>query len=211
MPPKFQSSFIPKGPLTSSQPSAAYSMHHRTGERSFFSSVALFIFSASILLALGVFGYRFFLQYRIDQMSGALTDARAALDPEAIAELTRLTNRIISTKNLVSEHQVITSLLAFLESSTLRSVRFLNFDYSQTERGLELSLNGEARGYPALALPADTFSQSRYFIDTSFSGLTLNDKGDVTFNFTGVIHSDLVSYSVTPTVSTSTESNLPII
>lgn len=193
MPPKFQSSFIPKGPITTS--AAAMSSMRRAGETSFLSTLAFFIFSASVLAALGVFGYRFFLEYRIRQMTGDLAEAHAAIDSETIGELTSLNNRIVSTENLVSAHQLVTPLLELLEKSTPKSVRFTSLNYSRTKDGLELNLSGEARGYAALALQADVFNKSRYFRSTSFSDLTLNDKGDVEFSFKGLVHPDLVSYA----------------
>ena len=127
-------------------------------------------------------------------MGADLERARAALEPEIIRELIRLDNRIISTKNLISGHQIFTPLFKFLEVSTPKTVRFTNFNYRMTEQGLELQMRGEARGYAALALQADIFSKSQYFKNPIFSELNLNQKGDVNFFFKTVIDPSLVSY-----------------
>src|SRR3989344_7203318 len=134
MEPKFQSSFIPKGPTTSSA-EGGIQMGRRREEKSLFSFLSAVIFILSILLALGMFGYKFYLKYRIEAMGADLERARAALQPEVIRELTRLDNRIISTKNLISKHQILTPLFEFLEVSTPRTVRFSGFQYSVTEQG----------------------------------------------------------------------------
>lgn len=192
MEPKFQSSFIPKGPIASTV--ASLSTGQKTREKNLFSFLALVIFIISVFLAVGIFGYKFYLKYRIDKMGADLEEARATLEPEAIRELTRLDNRIISTQELVAKHHVLSPLFEFLEVSTPKTVRFSNFRYSMTEKGLELSMKGEARGYTALALQADIFSKSEYFKDSIFSDLNLNEKGDVNFSFKTIVDPSLVSY-----------------
>ena len=192
MEPKFQSSFIPKGPLASSAKDPF--SRQKTKERSLPAYLASIIFITSIVLALGMFGYKFYLKYRIDKMGVALEETRATLQPETIRELTRLDNRIISTKELVSKHRALTPLFEFLEISTSRTVRFNSFSYSTTDRGLELDMKGEARGYAALAFQADIFNKSKYFKDPIFSNLNLNEKGSVTFSFKATVDPSLVLY-----------------
>src|SRR3989344_4992453 len=192
MEPKFQSSFIPKGPLASSVASPIPGQ--KTKGRGLLAFLALVTFIISVVLALGMFGYKFYLKYHIDEMGTALEEARATLQPETIRELTRLDDRIISTKELVSKHRALTPLFEFLEISTSRTVRFNSFSYSTTDRGLELDMKGEARGYAALAFQADIFNKSKYFKDPIFSDLNLNEKGSVVFSFTAVVDPSLVLY-----------------
>ncbi|OHB11493.1 MAG: hypothetical protein A3G05_01660 [Candidatus Zambryskibacteria bacterium RIFCSPLOWO2_12_FULL_45_14] len=159
------------------------------------SFLAIVIFILSVLTALGVFGYKFYLKYSIGEMSADLEEARLAIQPEVIDELTRLDNRIISTKGLISKHHILTPLFKFLEVSTPKTVRFTDFQYTVTDKGIELSMRGEARGYATLALQADIFNKSQYFQDSIFSNLSLNEKGDVIFSFTTMLDPNLVSYS----------------
>ncbi len=191
MEPKFQSSFIPKGPISST---ATALPARRTEEKSLLSFLAFIIFAASVLLAMGMFGYKFYLKYRIGKMGADLASFRATLQPETIRELTRLNDRIISTKDLLSKHRALTPLFKFLELSTPKTARLNNFHYSMTGQGLELSLDGEARGYAALALLADVFNKSQYFKDSIFSDLNLNERGDVSFSFKAMVEPNLVSY-----------------
>ena len=179
----------------------------RAGERNFVSTIAYFIFVASVILAIGVFGYRFYLEYRISEMGSDLSQAQAALDAEAIGELTSLNSRIMATKTLVSNHQVMTPLFEFLEDSTLASVRFTDFNYSVEKNVLELNLSGEARGYSALALQSQVFNSSRYFTNSVFSDLKLNERGGVEFTFKTKVNPELLSY--TPTLIPAIEETGP--
>src|SRR3989344_8952213 len=128
MEPKFQSSFIPKGPISSATPDTP--MGRKTREKSLFAFLALIIFNISIVLALGVFGYKFYLKYNIDKMGADLEKARATLQPETIDELTRLNDRLALAKDLIANHRALTPLFEFLEISTPVSVRFSDFRYS---------------------------------------------------------------------------------
>ena len=206
MEPKFQSSFIPKGPLVSTTSESLSSRKRKEG--GLFSFVAVIIFTISIVVAAGVFGYKFYLEYSIDKMGAALDEARAALQSEVINELTRFDNRIISTRELVSKHRLITPLFEFLEISTPRTVRFSDFRYSITAQGLELQMRGEARGYAALALQADILSKSEYFKNPLFGDLTLNERGEVIFSFTAGVDESLISYQREVELS---DTNLPVV
>jgi hypothetical protein len=192
MDPKFQSSFIPKGPIASATPGAP--MGRNIKNKGLLTYLALIVFAISVVLALGVFGYKFYLKYSIDKMGTNLEQAREALQAETIREFTRLDNRIIVAKELISNHYVLTPLFEFLEASTPKAVRFSDFDYLITEEGLELNMRGEARGYAALALQADIFNKSQHFRDITFSDLNLNERGDVSFSFRAIVNQDLISY-----------------
>ena len=213
MEPKFQSSFIPKGPIISNVPGASIGRRTRQ-EKSLFYILASTVFIMSVLSASGVFGYKFYLKYSIDKMGADLEDARMTLQPEVIRELTRLDNRILSSQKLLARHQILSPLFEFFEVSTPKTVRFKDFSYTKTPQGLELKIIGEARGYAALALQADIFDKSQYFKTPIFSDLSLNEKGDVNFSFKAILDPTLVSYErkverlgaspIVPTEPTST-------
>jgi len=189
--PKFQSSFIPKGPIVSN---ASAPVAKSRGEKSLLGFLASLIFGISVLIALGVVGYKFYLNYSIKSMAAEVESGRQALNSEVVSEITRLNNRIEATETLVGNHLVLSPLFRFLEVSTLRNVRFTDFDFTDTDSGYELSLQGEARGYSALALQADVFNKSEYFRDPIFSDIRLDERGNVAFSFTAVINPALLSY-----------------
>lgn len=195
MDPKFQSSFIPKAPVVANAAGVSVGKTTRSRSGGVISFVAYLIFIISLVLALGVYGYKFYLKYSIERMGTRLTEAQAVLEPEVIQKLVRLDGRIIATRDLVSKHSVLTPLFNFLEVSTPKTVRFNQFSYVVNSKGEPaLSLKGEARGYAALALQSGIFNDSGYFKNATFSNLILNVKGDISFSFDGSLDSNLVSY-----------------
>ena len=194
MEPNFQSSFIPKGSAVSPIASPIGGRSIKASGRDILSFLAMLIFAGSFILAAGAFLYKIFLNYRIEQMSAELENARGALASDAVTELIRLNNRIVSTDELINRHRVLSPLLEFLESSTLKTVRFTGFNFFESEKGLELSLKGEARGYAALALQADLINKSAYFRNPVFSDISLDEKGNVVFSLKTIVDPELLSY-----------------
>jgi hypothetical protein len=191
MDPKFQSSFIPKGPVTSS---GVANLSQKPTSRGLFSFLATIIFVLSLIAGVVVFGYNFYLTSNIAKMGNDLTTAKASLDPYTINQISRLNSRIISTQTLLSSHVVLSPLFDFLENSTLKSLRWTNFNYGMTKDGLQLMMQGQARGYSALALQADIFNKTKYIKSPLFTNLTLDDKGNVTFIFSAILDPSIVSY-----------------
>jgi hypothetical protein len=191
MEPKFQSSFIPKGPLATPGAGPA----SKVKQSGLFGLFCLFVFMLSLIGSVGIFGYNWYLGSKITKMGNDLQDARAAFEPETIRELTRLDARIVGTKDLLAQHSVLTPLFDFIESSTLKSLRFSSLDYSASSQGIVLSMRGQAHGYASVALQADVFNKSKYIKNPMFSDLTLDDKGNVTFAFKGNLDPALISFT----------------
>ncbi|KND48655.1 MAG: putative pilN [Parcubacteria bacterium C7867-005] len=190
MDPKFQSSFIPKGPIATS----ATLGRERSGERGLFGNIALFVFVLSLLSAGGVWAYGQYLENNIAKKGKDLEAARSTLEPESIKELTRLNSRLVSTQSILSKHTILSPLFEFLESSTYKTVRFTDFRYEMTNKGLTLAMKGQARGYSAVALQADEFAKSKYIKNPIFSDLNLDERGNVVFSFRADLDPSIISY-----------------
>ena len=191
MEPKFQSSFIPRGPIGSQ---ATISQSSVSGGRGIFGFLATIIFILSVIGTGGIFGYNKYLASSISQMGSDLEAARTTLEPESIKELTRLNSRIVTTQELLTNHTVLSPLFEYLESSTVKTVRFSQFNYSTTDKGLTLVMKGQARGYSAVALQADIFSKSKYIKNPIFSDLSLDNSGNVIFSLTSTLDPSIISY-----------------
>lgn len=152
------------------------------------------IFTISVFLAGGVFLYKLFLNYRISQMGKELENARATLSPETVTELTRLNNRITSTQELIRRHQILSPVFDFLAKTTPQSVRYVEFNYTTSDKGASLALKGEARGYTALAQAAEILNKSTYFKSPVFSDLNLDERGNVVFSLKTSVDRELLSY-----------------
>jgi hypothetical protein len=191
MEPKFQSSFIPRGPVGTT---ATISRAGNIGSGGIFGFLAIILFVLSVAGSIAVYGYNTYLLSRISQMGADLEAARTTLEPESIKELTQLNTRILTTSELLSKHTVLSPLFDYLESATVRNVRFTQFSYSTTERGLTLSMGGQARGYTSVALQSDVFNQSKYLKNPIFGDLNLDKNGNVIFSFIATIDPSIISY-----------------
>jgi hypothetical protein len=206
MEPKFQSSFIPKGPLATT---GTVTKTSRVSGRSILGTLAILIFTLAILASLGVFGYEWYLKADIRKMGDSLVGARTSLEPEVIEKISSLDERIVSTKRLLNSHIVLSPLFEFLENSTVRAVRFTSFDYNSIDGRLSLSIKGEARGYSALALQSEILNASPYLKDIVFADLSLNNQGMVNFAFKASVDPSIISFNkgaepIAPTASTTT-------
>lgn len=190
MEPKFQSSFIPKGPMAAT----ASVSRSPVRSKSLLDTIASLIFTLTILSSVGIFAYNKYLNYSIDKMGAELESARGEVESEATRELIRLDARITSTKTLLANHVVISPLFDFLEDSTLGAVRFTDFEFANSDKGVELSMSGQARSYSALALQANVLSKSQYLKNQVFSNLDLDEKGNVIFSYKATIDPSLVAY-----------------
>ncbi len=192
MEPKFQSSFIPKGPLATT---GTVTKTSRVSGRSVLGTLAVIIFTLVILASLGVFGYEWYLKSSIKKMGEDLVAARTSLEPEVIDKISSLDERIVSTKRLLDSHIILSPLFEFLENSTVRTVRFTNFGYDSVDGVLSLKMSGEARGYSALALQSEIFNASPYLKDVVFADLSLNSQGMVNFSFKAKLDPSIISFN----------------
>ncbi|MDB5194686.1 MAG: protein of unknown function with transrane region [Parcubacteria group bacterium] len=191
MEPRFQSSFIPKGPVSTAGPLSDTQVHQKT---TFFGLVATVLFIVSLVLAAGSFGYDRYLLAHIGTLGTDLASARATMQPDTINELVRANQRIISTKSLLTTHTALSPFFDYLELSTLKNVRFTQFLYQVTDNGLALTMHGQAKSYTDVALQSDAFNKAGFFKGPVFSDLDLDAKGNVIFTFKATLDPSIVSY-----------------
>lgn len=195
MPPKFQSSFIPKGPAAFvPEPGAAASVMPRRQPSSLLSFIGTVIFVLTLLAAVGVYGYQYYIDFSIKRMGQLIEESRTNFSAESVGELLDLDHRITSTRSLLNSHQVISPAFRFLESVTPRSVRYSEFNYSETSEGYRLVLKGEARSYGALALASGAITKNESIKNPLFSDIKLDDSGNVGFTLAVELEPNLISY-----------------
>lgn len=195
---KFQSTFIPRGPMA---PVSAATLQRNSKRSGFFGIIAFLIFTAAVLGSIGTYGYEKFLISRIAKMGQELEAARQSLEADALREVMRLNTRIESTQKIVDSHTAMSALFDFLEVNTVKTVRFNNFSYQHNGGSIKMNLKGEARGYTALALQSELFNKSKYIKNPNFTDLQLDQKGNVTFSFTADLDNAIISYKTPPQIS----------
>ncbi len=187
---KFQTSFIPKQPVTAEAP------HHASASSLFFL-LSFIAFMASVAAAGGVFIYAQVVNKSIQAGTNQLTLNKNAFDPNTISELTRLNDRINAAETLLKKHKSVSTLFLVLANSTLRNVRFNDFSYAGTDDKISLTMKGQATSYETVALQSKEFTNpdlKNVFRSPLFGDLTLDNQGNVSFTFSTNIDPLLVDY-----------------
>lgn len=203
---KFQTSFIPKKP-------AVLSVKSRKHGISLFMTVSIFIFVVSLALAGLVFAGQRYLQSQLEKDKKSFYEKREAFDSLTVETLVKLDNRIESAKKILNNHIAILPIFDFLESKTLKNIRFKTVDISFLENGsASLDLEGEAKNFSAVALQSDVFAESKELKNPVISDIDLTLVGGVTFKFKSEVDSNLVLYKnarKTEGVSGDTYADIP--
>jgi hypothetical protein len=202
----FQASFIPKKPLVQTQ--GAQNHTHV----SIFSILSVLVFILSIAAAVGCFLWVRVLQDQVEDNKITLQTTRESFDPRLIDELKRVNTRIDVAKELMQKHLAISNFFDVIESFTLRSVRFKNFNYNfdPENNNIVLSMNGEAESFSAIALQSDVLGKTKALTNPILSNLALDEKGRVTFTLNATVAPSLLLYKdfvqgAAPAAATSTE------
>jgi len=160
----------------------------------FFGAAVLF-FAISILASVGVFFYKKILEGRVESKAVSLERAKEAFDPGLIEELSRLNSRIEASDDIISSHLLLTPLFKLIEESTLKNVRFSQFDFLVRDSGnIELFMTGQALDYATVVLQSDLFGQSKFLKNQVFSNINLDSFGNVGFLFKAEVDPGLVLF-----------------
>lgn len=188
MAPNFQSSFIPKGPVTEQV--------FQKKKAGLGGVLAVSLFIASIIISIGLYVYEGILKGDIQSLQLQLATAEKTIDKETIDQMDQFSKKLTMAKTIVLKHQVVSKFLESLASSTVSSVQFINFNYGNLEQGkLSVNLQGRATSYASIALQENIFSQNKYFKSVTFSNLTLAERGLVSFDLNIAVDPEIAKYS----------------
>ena len=188
---KFQTSFIPKQPVTETakRPSSA-------GGSLLFLIGFLFLI-ISIASAAGVFIWNKTILANIEEGNAQLTESKKGFENNTIAVYTKLDNRIDVADSLLKKHIKPSSLFPKLGLNTLQTVRYNNFTYAYGGAGnITITMAGEAADYESMALQAKQFTgdaASDAFKSPIFSNFS-KVKDKVVFTFTSGIDPYVTDY-----------------
>lgn len=184
----FQSSFIPKEPITTET--------FKKPKTGFLGMFSVLLFILSILASGGVYFYKSTLKSEIKDLEKELASAESSIDKEGIDEMAKFGKKLDAAKSLVREHQVISGFLNSLASSTVSSVYFTEFSYdSESGAALKVSLKGSAPSYAAVAQQEEVFSKNKYWLKSDFSDLSLGEKGEVSFSVDIMVDPQVLIYA----------------
>lgn len=190
MDPKFQTSFIPKGPVVSDSKNIEPPIH----SVNIFSSVATTIFVLTILLVGGIFGYKIMLNNQIKNADNEIIKAKQSFEIDSVKNIIDVSSKISSTQGLLNRHIAVSELFNLLQNIIFKKVSLSNFKYENTENGIVINMNIEAQGYNALAGQFDEISKNNLITNPKLSDFELQDNGNIKAKFTAMINPDMVSY-----------------
>lgn len=188
MTPNFQSSFIPKEPVTEEV--------FRKKKAGVFGILVVSLFISLIIITGALYAYKGIVKSDIENLQGELAEAEKNIDKKTINEMSDFNKKLSLVKSIVYKHQVISNFLEALSSSTVSPVSFSEFDYTDMLNGnLNVAIKGKASSYADLALQENVFNQNKYFKSVTFSNLSLADKGRVSFDLVISVDPQISVYS----------------
>lgn len=187
MPQRVPTSFVPKQPVrTVRRPQAE-------GPLNIFAVAALALLGAAIVLAGIVFGFEVYLKQIKDSKTQDLKVVQDSVDPQAVEELARLSQRLVVAQELLDNHIAVSTIFGMFERDTVKNISFDDFELQTAPSGdVEIKMKGVATTFNALAYQAVVFRENPFLRNQLFGDITVTDDGDVTFSFEGIVSSTLV-------------------
>jgi hypothetical protein len=186
----FQTSFIPKKPMTmTARPFAKE-------PRSLFFYIALFLFIVSLLASGGLFLYKAYLNNQKDISSKSLSEVRGSFEKATIEELDLYDKRTNIITELLNKHIVLTPLFKLLEENTIPSIQYTNFEQKEIGGSYKVTINGLATDYRAIAMQADVFNtpKGQMLENVVFSNLEKTKNNNVSFDLEFNVNPSLLYY-----------------
>lgn len=189
-----QPSFIPKKPVSQQGPKPIRNT-------SFFSIIATVLFITALVLAVGVFGYKYFLNKSIEGKQADLQTELDKFNRKDVDELSRLETRLNTASDLLKKHFSTRYFLTMLGNATLKNIEYdtMSLTTNESQKAI-LLLQGIAQNFTAVALQLDELKRPdsdnpKYFKDPMIVNPNLDEDGNVTFNVTANIDMNALTYA----------------
>lgn len=202
---KFQTSFIPKKPLT---PQNAVS--HAPSSSSLLMLFAVIIFIGSLGWAgFSIFGKTYYLKVQ-EQYKADLAANEARFNTPLIQELSRANAKVEIAKQLLNGHLAVSQAIEIVSGLTAQKVRFANFEFNapdtlgknpgKADGVYKIRMKGFADGFNSIAFQSDVFGKSEKYGTNKIiknpilSDLIVSENGEVGFNFSADLSFPDISY-----------------
>ncbi len=188
---EFKTTFIPKKRLATDRSS---NIKNTKKKSSLLSFVAGLLLVTALISAIGVYLYKVSLDASIKSKVESINLAEKAFEPTVILSLKKLDIRLNAATELLNKHIALSDFFDSLGEATLPGVSFNDFEFTFNESNSNVSMNGEARSYLAIAQQSDLFEKNKYIKNPIFSDFQLTDIGTVTFSLTFTLDPELLLY-----------------
>ncbi len=185
----FQTSFIPKKPITTSGNTSR-------PPTSIFTVLAFFVMIVVGAASVGLFFYKSYLIKQKEVFSSTLEKVRDSFEKDTIDELELYDKRVFAAKQVLSNHLVFSPMFASIGNLTIPSIQYTKFDQQSTPQDFTVKMTGVATDYKSIALQADVFNtaRGRSFKNVVFSNLNRDKNGKITFDIEFTVDPALLSY-----------------
>lgn len=217
---KFQTSFIPKKPLTT-EPGRSISNNGSSGGSSIFMALAVIVFIASIGLAGFTFVWKNILLNSQEQYKRDLAKNEQSFNISLIEDLKKASAKLSLAKEIIRSHVAVSEVFKIIGALTIDGVRFTDLTYEgptgSGDSGTmgKIALKGIATSYSSIAFQSDVFGQSsklgtnKVIKNPLLSDMNLDANGNVGFTFSANIDPSLYSYETVYTDTLRSEGLIP--
>ncbi len=144
-------------------------------------------FNILVVVAIVLFGYKYYLSNQIDAKKAQLATYEEQLGSLPFNDIRKVSNRFKLITQLIQTHPSVNVALRILEESVENSVTYTRFDlhYAEANKGYELGLSALATNYHAVIQQMDTLRSkpfSNYISNPIISNLHPDQTGAVGFN-----------------------------
>lgn len=141
-----------------------------------FGTLSVIFLLAAIIAAGGAFGYRLYLESRLESQKKLLEEQEKRFDASQITEIRNFDRRLDAVSYLLDNHGAPSKVFAALESVTERNVQYTSFNFEQRASGdVTLDINGITSDFDKVALQL-----SSYFAENLFADVVITKVGQQT-------------------------------
>jgi uncharacterized membrane-anchored protein YhcB (DUF1043 family) len=196
-PNQITTTFIPKKPLQQS-PEETGATHAVRTPMGTLMVISIIIGILAAISLVGVFLYKQYVIADVENIQKALKTNEKELEPNLIADLTKLDKQLKNGETLLRQHIAPSPIFDLIEQNTLKQVRFSKFEFRVDNNMYDVNMSGEANNYQSIALQSQNFGDVTAFRDVIFSDFTLTPKNRISFTVSFKVNTDILNFSTAP-------------
>ena len=194
MPQDFQTTFIPKKPVTDAPESTSAKRKRSSATSSIYTILGIGILIIGVAFSGGMYLYSGLLDSNIAAAREDLRLADESLETGFIENLQDFDARMRVGQTLLSEHVSLSPFFRFVENNTLKSIQYNSFNFEFANSVPTVTMSGVARRYQTIAEQSVLFGQSPFILNHIFSNFTLTEEGRVAFNLVIELSEDIIYF-----------------
>jgi len=213
-----RSSFIPKQVAQSATPG-------RVKKRRVFNNISFFgslFLGVSLVLALGTFGYKYYIGTTLDGAREMLATERGRFSEADFNVVYALNRHLDAAGYLLERHSAPSKVFAALEESTKASVQYTAFELRRTAVGdITITLDGATDDFAKILLQNLQYREDDILMHSSVTGISLGgdegeeivtSSGEVSFKVSADVSASDIGYTVPVAAPTPIiEEEIPVV